>query len=193
VLEVAQCLLGLAPGLTAIERVYSHPQAVGQCRHWLAQHLPAASVVHTTSTAGAAREALGDPAAAAIASRLAGELYGLPVLHERINDRPENATRFVVVGRSDAPRTGDDKTTVGFAVKDEHGALRRVLEVLDEAEINLSRIESRPSRQRPWEYVFLADLQGHRTDANVAGAIERMRERCVNVRMLGSYPRASRA
>ena len=193
VLEVAQCLLGLAPGLTAIERVYSHPQAVGQCRVWLATHLPQAAIVHTSSTAGAAREALGDPASAAIASRLAGELYGLPVVHERINDRPENATRFVVIAKSDAPRTGADKTTLAFSVKDEHGALRRVLEVFDHAGINLSRIESRPSRQRPWEYVFLADLEGHREDAHVAAAVEAIRERCVLVRLLGSYPRAARA
>ena len=189
VLDVSHCLLGRADGLSTIERVYSHPQALAQCRVWLARHLPHAQVVQTSSTAAAAREALADPTAAAVASRLASELYGLAILRERIHDRPENATRFVVVGTSDAKRTGDDKTTLAFSLNDERGALRRVLEVFDAASLNLTRIESRPSRQRPWEYVFLADLEGHRDDASVAEAVRALGERCAMVRVLGSYPR----
>ncbi|MFT3773987.1 MAG: prephenate dehydratase [Minicystis sp.] len=191
VVEVAHCLLSAASKLTAVERVYSHPQALAQCRGWLAKNLASAQLVQTSSTAGAAREAAGDPAGAAIGSSLAGELYSLPVLRERIQDRTENATRFVVLAREDAPRTGRDRTTLGFALRDEPGALRRTLEIFDAEGVNLSRIESRPSRQKAWEYVFLVDLDGHRDDPAVARAIARLREQSESVTMLGSYPRAA--
>jgi chorismate mutase/prephenate dehydratase len=173
-LEVAQCLLTRASGLPAIERVYSHPQPLGQ----------------TTSTTSAVREAMTDPGGAAIASRLASELYGLPVLRARIQDRDENFTRFVVVGHEDAARTGDDKTTVAFSVRDGRGALVRALAIFDQEGINLSRIESRPSREKSWDYVFLADLHGHRDDDGVIRAMVRLRETCPMVKHLGSYPRA---
>jgi len=189
-LEVSQCLLTRAAGLTSIERVYSHPQPLGQCRLWLAKHLAGAQLVQASSTASAVREALTDPGGAAIASRLASDLYGLPVMRERIQDRAENFTRFVVVGHEDAARTGDDKTTVAFSVRDGRGALVRALAVFDEEGINLSRIESRPSREKSWDYVFLADLVGHREDANVARSMTRLRETCPMVKHLGSYPRA---
>jgi chorismate mutase/prephenate dehydratase len=191
VVDVTQCLLGTAAGLTAVERVHGHAQALAQCRLWLARHLPAAAIVQTPSTAAAAREALADPAAAAVASRLAGDIFGLPVLREQIDDRPENATRFVVVAKADAPPTGRDRTTIAFSVRDEHGALRRALAIFDDAAINLSHIESRPSRQRSWDYVFLADFEGHRADANVAAALAKLGEQCAMVRVLGSYPRAT--
>jgi chorismate mutase/prephenate dehydratase len=193
-LEVAQCLLTRAGGLGAIERVYSHPQALGQCRVWLAKNLSAAQLVQTPSTVVAVREALADARGAAIASHLASELYGLPVLRERIQDRPENFTRFVLVSLEDAPRSGADKTTIAFSIRDAQGrgALLRVLAILDEEEINLTRIESRPSREKPWEYVFLADLEGHREDANLARVMTRLRERCPLLKHLGSYPRYAR-
>jgi chorismate mutase/prephenate dehydratase len=189
-LEVAQCLLTRASGLPAIERVYSHPQPLGQCRLWLAKHLATAQLVQTTSTTSAVREAMTDPGGAAIASRLASELYGLPVLRARIQDRDENFTRFVVVGHEDAARTGDDKTTVAFSVRDGRGALVRALAIFDQEGINLSRIESRPSREKSWDYVFLADLHGHRDDDGVIRAMVRLRETCPMVKHLGSYPRA---
>jgi chorismate mutase/prephenate dehydratase len=189
VLEVSHCLLSQATRLTEVERVYSHPQALSQCRGWLAKNLATAQLIQTTSTAAAAREAMGDPAGAAIGSQLAGELLGLPVLRERIQDRTENATRFVMIGRDSAPRTGSDKTTLGFAVKDERGALRRVLEIFDESGVNLTRIESRPSRKTAWEYVFLVDLEGHRDDVPVAHALAALENRCHSVTLLGSYPR----
>jgi chorismate mutase/prephenate dehydratase len=188
-LEVAQCLLTRATGLAAIERVYSHPQALGQCRLWLAKNLAGAQLVQSTSTAAAVREAGGDPRAAAVASRLASDLYGVPTLRERIQDHAENVTRFVMVSTEDAPRTGHDKTTLAFSVRDGRGALMRVLALLDEEGINLTRIESRPSREKPWDYVFLADLEGHRDDENVARAQLRLAERCPLVKHLGSYPR----
>jgi len=193
-LEVSQCLLTRAAGLASIERVYSHPQPLGQCRLWLVKHLSAAQLVQSTSTAAAVREALVDPGGAAIASRLASEIYGLPVLRERIQDHPENFTRFVVVSLEDAARTGDDKTTVAFSLRDGggRGALLRILTVFDEEGINLFRIESRPSREKPWDYVFLAELEGHRDDASVASAMRRLGEKCPMLKHLGSYPRARR-
>jgi len=112
------------------------------------------------------------------------------VKRERIQDRAENFTRFVVVGHEDAARTGDDKTTVAFSVRDGRGALVRALAIFDEEGINLSRIESRPSREKSWDYVFLADLVGHREDANVARSMTRLRGSCPMVKHLGSYPRA---
>jgi len=189
VVDVDQCLLSSAPTLTAIERVFSHPQALGQCRTWLARNLPGAQLVQTSSTAGAVREAAADAHGAAIAGRVAAEVYGVPVLREKIQDHPENATRFVMLATEDAPRTGDDKTTLVFSVKDERGALRRVLGIFDDAGVNLSRIESRPSQKKAWDYIFFADVEGHRLDPHVAGALETLRARCPMVKELGSYPR----
>ncbi len=191
-IEVSQCLLTRAPGLTSIERVYSHPQPLGQCRMWLAKHLASAQLVQTTSTAAAVREAVSDSRCAAIASQLASELYGVPILREKIQDRAENFTRFIVVSHEDAARTGNDKTTIAFSLHDGRGALLRVLSVFDEEQINLSRIESRPSREKPWDYVFLAELEGHKDDANVAKAMDGLRSRCPMIKHLGSYPKARR-
>ncbi len=190
-LDVSQSLLTRAQGLASIERVYSHPQALGQCRVWLAKHLAGAQLVQAPSTAAAVREAAGDPRGAAIASRLASELYGVPIARERIQDSPENFTRFAMLSLEDAARTGDDKTTVAFMVPDGRGrgALLRVLAILDEHDINLTRIESRPSRDKPWDYVFLAEFVGHKDDANVGRALARLREHCPMVKHLGSYPR----
>jgi chorismate mutase/prephenate dehydratase len=191
-LEVSQCLLGRA-GMASIERVYSKAEVFGQCRLWLAKNLGAAQLVQAPSTAAAVREANNDPQGAAIASKLASELYGVPVLRERIQDRAENFTRFVVVAHEDAARTGNDKTTLAFSLKDGHGrgALMRALAVFDQEELSLTRIESRPSREKSWDYVFLVDLLGHREDEKVAHAIERLREICPLVKPLGSYPRVA--
>jgi chorismate mutase/prephenate dehydratase len=190
VLDVAHVLLARAGlGLSSIDRVYSHPQALAQCRVWLAKNLPGAQLVQTASTTAAAREALTDERGAAIGSRLAAEIYGLEALREGLHDRPENATRFFVLAKKDAPRTGQDRTTVAFSVKDGRGALRNVLTVFDDAGINLTRIESRPSRQKRWDYVFLVDLEGHREDEAVARALTELGGRCAMMKVLGSYPR----
>jgi chorismate mutase/prephenate dehydratase len=194
-LEVSLCLLTRAPGVASIQRIYSHPQPLGQCRMWLAKHVSGAQLVQSASTALAVREALADPAGAAVGSPLASEIYDLPILRERIQDYPENFTRFVVVAPEDAARTGDDKTTIAFSIRDGHdrGALVRVLTIFDEEGINLFRIESRPSRERAWDYVFLAELAGHREDASVERAMRRLAEKCPMLKQLGSYPRARRA
>lgn len=190
VLEASQCLISRADQLSTIERVYAHPQVLSECQLWLARNLSGAQFVHTNSTSSAAREALADERAAAIGTRLAGELFSLRVVAERIQDRAESATRFFIIAREDAPRTGADKTTLAFSLPDAgaRGALKRVLEVFDEDGINLSRIESRPKGTTPWEYVFLVDFEGHRQDPTVAAVIEKLRARCGNVKVLGSYP-----
>lgn len=190
VLEVSQCLMTRAAGVTSIQRVYSHPQALAQCRLWLAKNLPGAQLVQSTSTAAAVREAAADEGGAAIGNGLAAEIYGLPVIRERIQDVPENATRFVLLATEDAAPTGNDKTALAFSLRDGRGALRHVLEVFDANDVNLTRIESRPSKQKAWDYVFLADLEGHREDANVKKAVAQLEERCPMVKLLGSYPRA---
>jgi chorismate mutase/prephenate dehydratase len=193
-IEVSQCLLTRAPNFAAIERVYSHPQPLGQCRMWLAKNIGGAQLVQSPSTAAAVREALADPNGAAVASRLASEMYGLPIARERIQDHPDNFTRFVIVSTADAARTGDDKTWIAFSLRDGkgRGSLVRVLTILDQEGINLSRIESRPSREKPWDYVFFAEFEGHRDDAHVQRAMGRLREACPMVKHLGSCPRARR-
>lgn len=191
VLDVVYCLLSQAAGLSGIDRVYAHPQALSHCRVWLARNVPAAQIIQIASPAEAAREALNDPSAAAIGNRGAGELYGLPLLRERIHDRPENATRFIVVSTTDAPPTGADKTSIVFSAQERPGALRRVLAIFDDAAINLTRIESRPSRQKRWDYVFLADLEGHRQEPRVVQALALLGAQCEMVKVLGSYPRAA--
>jgi chorismate mutase/prephenate dehydratase len=194
ILESSHYLLSRAPSLGAIERVYASPHALAQCRMWLATNVGGAQIVQTSSTSAATQEALADERAAAIGSRLAAELCGLGIVGERIQDRPESATRFVVVARHDAPRTGADQTTLAFALPDAGapGALRRVLELFDGEGLNLSRIESRPRGTRPWEYVFLVDIEGHRQDPAIASVIERLRSHGETVKMLGSYPRTPR-
>jgi len=191
VLEIAQCLLGQSLDLSTIERVASHPQGLAQCRRWLAEHLPHAQQIAALSTPAAARDAALDPHLAAISSALAGELNGLRVIRAGIQDNAENATRFVVIGKSDVPRTGHDKTSLVFSTAHSRGALRQVLEIFDRAGINLSRIESRPAPGRRWQYVFLTDLEGHHEDAAISGAIRELEQHCSMVRVLGSYPRVT--
>lgn len=191
VLDVEHCLMAMNEvAIETVERIYSHPQALAQCRGWLSGHAPKAERIAMASTAAAARQAADQPTAAAIASPLCAELYGLVVLEQRVQDTHDNATRFIVLSRADSPRTGRDKTTLAFAVHDGRGALLRVLQVFEEHEINLTRIESRPSRQRAWDYVFLADLEGHRADSNVNAALAVLSQRCPMVRVLGSYSKS---
>jgi chorismate mutase/prephenate dehydratase len=171
--------------------VASHPQPLAQCRRWLARELPGVSLFPTPSTTAAAREAVADEGTAAVTSRLAAELEGLLVVAEDIQDRPENATRFAVIGQADASPTGNDKTSLVFSTPHERGALRRVLGVFDDAGINLTRIESRPAPGKRWQYVFFTDIEGHRLDANVAAALHALEGLGGAVRVLGSYPKST--
>lgn len=190
VLEVEHCLLSRAPRLQAIESVLSHPQGLAQCRKWLAANLAQAAPLPTLSTAQAALDARARPTAAAIASSLAGELAGLPVLARGIQDRKSNGTRFVVLAHEQTCASGKDKTSIAFATPHRQGALVRALSIFDQAGINLTRIESRPRPEQRWHYAFFVDLEGHRDDANVASALNALRQHSDYVKVLGSYPRS---
>jgi len=188
-LKVRQCLLSRARSLAQVRRVLSHPQGLAQCRRWLAGHLPHAELEEVASTSRAAEMASTDPRAAAIASRLAAERYRLGVLAADIQDERANVTRFFVLGTSDARApSGDDKTSVICTVKDEVGILARLLQPLAREKISLQKIESRPLRGRPWEYVFFLDLRGHRSDVKVKRALNRMTPYTTLMKILGSYP-----
>jgi chorismate mutase/prephenate dehydratase len=189
-LTVTQHLLSHARELRDVKTVLSHPQGLAQCRAWLAQHMPDVPTQEFSSTAGAAEQAAGDPSLAAIASDLAGELYHVPVLRPRIEDNPHNATRFLVIGRSPVGATGRDKTSILFAMRNEPGSLYRILEPLARAGINLSKIESRPAKRRPWEYVMFVDFEGHRGTSVVTSALAELEARTLFLRVLGSYPAA---
>ena len=187
-LEITQNLLSRASGLDGVKRVLSHPQGLAQCRVWLAQHLPDVTTEQALSTAAAAEMAAADATVAAIASDLAAELYRVPILRAGIEDNPHNSTRFLVVGRYPSGPTGRDKTSILFAMRNEPGTLYRILEPLARLGINLTKIESRPAKQRPWEYVIFVDLEGHRATPQVASALREIEERTLFMKVLGSYP-----
>jgi chorismate mutase / prephenate dehydratase len=191
VVDVSLCLVARSADRSRFRRVASHPQPLAQCRRWLARELPGVAPFPTPSTTAAAREAVLDEGTAAVTSRLAAELENLVVVAENIQDRPENATRFAVIGQSDAAPTGADKTSLVFSTPHERGALRRVLGVFDDAGINLTRIESRPAPGKRWQYVFFTDIEGHRSDPNVAEALRTLEGLGGAVRVLGSYPRTA--
>ncbi|RMH42809.1 MAG: prephenate dehydratase [Deltaproteobacteria bacterium] len=192
--QVSHCLLvhhDIDEG--AIARVYSHPQALAQCRGWLRANLPRAALVETTSTADAARAAQTDAAGAAIASELAAKLYDLRVLRRQLQDVADNRTRFLVVGPPSAapPPTGRDKTSALLVLRDKPGALYEALKPLSEAGVNLTKIESRPSRRRPWEYVFFLDMDGHAADPALRDVLDAVAAWCEQFKVLGSYPKVN--
>ena len=189
-LEIAQHLLSRATDLADVKRVLSHPQGLGQCRTWLAEHLPEVPQEETASTAGAVELAAADPGIAAIASDLAGRLYGVPILRRRIEDNRHNATRFLVLGRRATGPSGRDKTSILFAMPNQPGALYRILEPFARSGLNLTKIESRPAKRMPWEFVMFVDFEGHRETPVVAAALSEAAERTVYLKVLGSYPAA---
>jgi chorismate mutase/prephenate dehydratase len=188
--RVHHCLLSREAALDTVKTVYAHPQSFAQCRRWLQTYLPKAHLTELTSNALAARRAAQEPGVAAIASALAGDLYGLTALAENIEDSAHNQTRFWVLAREGRPPSGDDKTSLLVSLKHQAGALHAMLSPFHEHGINLTRIESRPSRQRPWEYLFFIDLEGHPDTAAVQAAIDALQATSLWVRVLGAYPRA---
>jgi chorismate mutase/prephenate dehydratase len=188
-LHVTQNLLANCP-IADIKRVYSKDNALLQCRNWLRANLPGVELIETSSTAEAARRAASEEGAAAIASRLAAQTYNLDIVTERVEDSANNFTRFFVMGRQMVKPTGDDKTSVLISAKDKPGALYNLLVPFAEAGINLTRIESRPSQQKAWEYVFFIDLLGHIEDERVKKVLEHVAEHARNLKVLGSFPRA---
>ncbi len=188
--DIEQCLLSNAPDPTHLDRVYSHPQGLAQCRKWLSIHLPGATQVPTSSTTHAAHLVRDDPSAGAIASRLAAALAGVKVVESGIQDRRPNITRFAVLGGASPKPTGNDKTSLVFSTRDERGALVRALRIFDQAGLNLCRIESRPRNGETWQYVFFVDLEGHIEDADVQRALADLELQSDMVKVFGSYPRA---
>lgn len=190
VLRISLCLLARSEvELERVERVYSIPVAISQCRRWLATHLPRVTVVEAPSTAEAARSAHGDAHGVAVASEMAARIYDLHVLKRNIEDLTQNVTRFLVLGRQQADPTGRDKTSVLLTTRDQPGILFRVLGGFAERGLNMTKIESRPSRRRAWEYIFFVDVDGHQRDPVLAEALGAVRGQCESLKVLGSYPK----
>jgi chorismate mutase / prephenate dehydratase len=191
-LRIRHHLMGRMSGTESVERVCAHPQALAQCRGWLDDQLPDVERVAVSSNAEGARRARDERGTAAIASHAAAEIYGLTLLASEIEDRQDNTTRFLVVGRKLFSASGADRTTllVSAADTDGAGALFRLLEPLSEHRVNMTRIESRPSRKRKWDYVFFIDVEGHVSEPPVAKALAALEERASLFKVLGSYPRA---
>jgi chorismate mutase/prephenate dehydratase len=191
-LRIHQHLMGRMESLDQIERVCSHQQSLAQCRGWLDEHLPNTERVAATSNAEAARRARDERGTAAIAGQAAAEVYGLNVLVTEIEDHADNSTRFLIIGRKLFSPSGKDKTTllVSTSHTDSPGALHRLLEPFARHRISLTRIESRPSRRRKWDYVFFLDVEGHAEDARLSKALAQLKQRASLFRVLGSYPQA---
>lgn len=189
-LRIHHNLLTHARNLDQIERVYSHQQSLSQCKTWIRAHLPKAEVIAVSSNAEAARRVRNAPDAAAIAGRSAAEIYGLPVMFAAIEDHPDNSTRFLVIGRKLFPPSGRDKTTLLLAGREGPGLLYKLLEPFHLHRVNMTRIESRPSKLGKWEYVFFIDIEGHVDDETVARALADIEKVSKLSKVLGSYPRA---
>lgn len=188
-LRIENCLMAAIPR-SEIRTLYSHPQVFGQCRSWIHRNFPQADLVEVSSTTKAAQIAQeqAKQGAAALGGPLAAEIYGLDVLETSIQDRATNTTRFLVIGEKTCPPTGQDRTSVLFAIHDRPGSLVKALQAFDNFHINLSKIESRPSKRKDWEYVFYVDLAGHCMDPEVAKALAELHQHCSMIKLLGSYP-----
>ena len=191
-LRIHHNLMGLMNSLGRIVRICSHPQSLAQCRVWLDEHMPNVEQVPVSSNAEGARRARDEKGTAAIAGQTAAEVYGLKVLAAEIEDRSDNTTRFLVLGRKLFTPSGEDRTTLLVSVShtDAPGALSRLLEPLARYRISMTRIESRPSHRRKWDYVFFIDFEGHADEPHVAKALAELKKRSSLFRVLGSYPRA---
>ncbi|MFY0990154.1 prephenate dehydratase [Halomonas sp. C05BenzN] len=171
-----------------VSRIYSHPQSFAQCRKWLDAHFPHAERVPVSSNAEAARLVKTEWHSAAIAGDMAAKLYGLTRLAEKIEDRPDNSTRFLIIGNQEVPMSGEDKTSIVVAMRNQPGALHDLLEPFHRHQIDLTRLETRPSRSGVWNYVFFIDFKGHRDEPRVAAVLEEVQLRAAEVKVLGSYP-----
>jgi chorismate mutase/prephenate dehydratase len=189
-LEVAQHLMNKSGKLEDIKKIYTIAPAAAQCRQWLEKNLPGVPVLDAPSTARAAEMASDDATVGAIASEMAAVLYGLQIAGKKIEDSTSNITRFLVIAPKSPGKTGRDKTSIMFSIKDKVGALYTMLAPFAESSINLNRLDARPSGRKVWDYVFFLDMEGHIEDEKVAGAIERLRQDCMFLKVLGSYPKS---
>ncbi len=171
-----------------VRQIYSHPQPLAQSRNWLNQNAPGIEQVTASSTAVAAAIASKDDQAAAVAGKLAAECYDLKIIAEKIEDRAKNTTRFLVISREKAKKAKHNKTSVMFSIEDEAGSLLKVLQLFARNQINLTKIQSRPLRNRSWEYLFFVDFEGHSDDPHIEKVIRSVGKRCIFLRVLGSYP-----
>jgi len=188
-LNVSHCLLSGAEDISSIKKIYSHAQSIVQCRSWIQNNLPNAEINETSSNAKAASVASWDKFGAAIAGRVAADVYDLNVLAEGIQDNSINITRFLVIGDETSKKTGDDKTSLVCSVQDKAGALQELLSTFSKRGINMNKIESRPSRTKAWEYLFYIDIDGHIDDDNVKATLEDLEAVTKFVKILGSYPK----
>jgi chorismate mutase / prephenate dehydratase len=186
--EVSHHLLSKSGLMDEVKKIYSHPHAIAQCRNWLETNLPHVPVAEVASTARAAELCIDELSAAAIASELAGQLYGLKVIKARIEDNLNNFTRFLVLSQKPPERTGKDKTSLMLSVKDKVGALYDLLRPFASHGLSMTKIESRPSRRKAWEYIFFVDVEGHIEEERVSKAVEEIKGRCLFLKILGSYP-----
>lgn len=189
-LRIHQQLMSKAASIDKIRKIYSHQQSLAQCRSWLDNHLPGIERIAVSSNAEAARIAKGDSSAAAIAGEAAASLYQLPILESNIEDEADNSTRFLIIAEKDSQPSGDDKTSLLFTMPSKPGTLLKMLSCFADNNINMTRIESRPSRRGLWEYVFFVDIDGHIRNENVVSALERLETEASMVKILGSYPKA---
>ena len=189
-LRIHHHLLGKVDSVDDIKRVYSHQQSFAQCRKWLDTHLTDIEQIDVNSNAEAARLASEETGAAAIAGESAAEIYELNTIVGNIEDEPDNTTRFLVIGQRTTPASGEDKTSMLVSAINKPGALHAMLQPLASNSISMTRIESRPSRQGMWNYVFFIDIEGHTDDANVANALKELEQAASMVKVLGSYPKA---
>jgi chorismate mutase/prephenate dehydratase len=187
ILDISHNLLANCPK-DKIQRLYSNPQVFGQCQIWLQKNLPLAEKIEVSSTTRAAQLAAKEKYSGSIASILAAKLYKLNVIARDIEDSPHNITRFLVIGKPDVPITHNDKTSIMFSIKDRVGALHDMLMPFKKHKINLTKIESRPSKKKAWDYYFFLDLEGHREEPNVKRAIAELEKKCKLLKVLGSYP-----
>jgi chorismate mutase/prephenate dehydratase len=187
VMPIQHCLVGRDP-LPRIQVLYTHPQPLAQCRLWLQRHLPNVEIIEASSTTRAAALSATRRRAAAIASSLAADCYRLQIIAQDIQDSSENATRFLVLGRQCSPPTGHDRTSLLLSVADRVGALFHTLAPFSQARLNMTKIESRPSKRKAWEYFFFIDVDGHMEDPRVAKAVAELQAHCNFVKILGSYP-----
>lgn len=187
VMPIGHCLMSRLKR-DQIKRLFVHPQTLAQCRGWIQKNFPNAEIIETASNARSAERAAAEKGSAAIAGALAAERYGLRILESDIQDNSENVTRFLVLGRQCSPPTGDDRTSLLFSIADEVGALYRVLSLFSRHKINMTKIESRPTKREAWEYFFFVDCDGHMQDRKVAKVLGQLSQHCSFVKVLGSYP-----
>ncbi len=189
-LGVSHNLLSKKGKLEGIKEIYSHSQAIAQCSSWLERNVPNIPAKEVFSTAKAAQAAAKNSKIAAIAGEFAAKFYDLKPIFRNIEDNPQNFTRFWVIGRKSTGSTGEDKTSVMLSIKDGVGALHKTLKPFAKHKISLTKIESRPFRQRPWEYIFFIDMEGHTNDKNISKALDEVKDTVQFLKILGSYPRS---